>query len=110
VTTETIAKILTVGMTVIKFIFYSTGAIVTQKFGFFIFLIFIGRRKPLIIGTFALTLFLFVTGFASFENKEDENVQWVIYTSIISIYLYFLVFFNSVGAIIPIYTPEVLPE
>lgn len=29
VTTETIAKILTVGMTVIKFIFYSTGAFIT---------------------------------------------------------------------------------
>ncbi|CAD8150576.1 unnamed protein product [Paramecium pentaurelia] len=104
VTTIKVAQILTIGMSIIKFIFYSTGAQLTQKFG---------RRMPLIIGTGILCAVLISTGLSSSINDNQEYNDTtlksiVVVYIVIAIYLYFGVFFNTFGAIIPLYTPEIL--
>lgn len=72
-----------------------------------------GRRKPLIIGTIILAIVLGITSFTSYinENPDYEGTalkSFSVVMIIVAVYLYFMVFFNTFGTIIPLYTPEIL--
>jgi hypothetical protein len=73
----------------------------------------LGRRVPLIIGTGILSVVLISTGMSTAVNDDASYndtflKSFVIVYIVIAIYLYFGVFFNTFGAIIPLYTPEIL--
>lgn len=93
-------------MSCIKLVFYLTGGMITQKFG---------RRKPIIIGTFILAIILTILGTSSYLNsyvltKESKKYNLNVGVSISFIYFYFIAFFNGLGAIVPIYNPEIVSD